>query len=231
MSGIFTLVISLTPAAVAVPDGEQAVADAMSRSSCHTLGIANWILPEYPLWPALHQDRWPGQIVDVDVTNASSKLENPAIRPCALVRQVTASYVSADAGMATLPFAGGFVLSVDAEMVGGISQVAPGFASRSGGVKVLPGRGWVMTASSPTMTSQADVYLTSSSARRVTLHFNGLADALLISRAGSQGSPLAGVSRGGSFDVALTLRPGLTDLHLKSGSGRNLVMSGIQVVQ
>jgi hypothetical protein len=214
-------------------DGETAVGDAMSRTSCKSLGIANWILFEYPLWVSLRQHHWSGQISDVHVVNVSRTLADPTVRPCALVRQVaaTTSYVSADPGMVTLTLADSFVLSVDAGLAGNISQNAPGFGSRIDGAKVMPGIGWVTTAKSPTMTRQADLYLMSSQARRVKLHFSGLFDTLLIGRAGSAGDALTAVPSGGTADVTMLLPPGLTTLHLRPGSGHNVTLAGVELRQ
>jgi hypothetical protein len=88
----------------ATAQGQSEVADTMIHTSCHTLGLANWISFEYPVWVSLDQHRWSGQIVDVDVKNRSRILSDPSLKPCALLRQMSPGYVSDDNGMTSLPF-------------------------------------------------------------------------------------------------------------------------------
>jgi len=82
------------------------VVRAVAHSSCRRLGIANWILLEYPLWAGLRDAGWRGAIEHVGVTNASGRLARRDFRPCALVQehdeqppqQVASDWIELDAG-------------------------------------------------------------------------------------------------------------------------------------
>ena len=75
--------------------------DALARSRCHNLGIANWVLAEYPLWAGLRENRWNGRIAHVNVKNESSRLADVNFRPCAQVSEVTPGSPSQEAGQWT----------------------------------------------------------------------------------------------------------------------------------
>ena len=107
---------SESPSLADIAAGQTAIAKYLAGTSCRTLGEANWIMFEYPLWVALADAHWNGRIVDVDVADRSSILQDRSVRPCALIRQVPSGFISNDKGMVTVPFAGGFELSIDAAM-------------------------------------------------------------------------------------------------------------------
>jgi hypothetical protein len=94
------------------------VARVIAGSSCRSVGIANWILFEYPLWPALHDAGWRGTINDVDVTNQTRRLEPRGFHPCALVSEVdrpsVAPPVTHRPGMLAFRF-GNLALLIDPE--------------------------------------------------------------------------------------------------------------------
>ena len=66
-----------------------AVRDAIIASGCDRVGIANWVLLEYPLWAGLEQAGWHGRIEHVFVNNESAVLERTDFDPCILVRQTS----------------------------------------------------------------------------------------------------------------------------------------------
>jgi hypothetical protein len=63
------------------------VRDAIVASGCDRLGIANWILLEYPIWVGLDHAGWRGKIEHVRVQNASATLAESGFEPCALVTE------------------------------------------------------------------------------------------------------------------------------------------------
>lgn len=71
------------------PSDYVAARDAIVDSGCRRLGIANWILLEYPLWAGLDNTAWTGEIEHVDVSNASAALQDTEFQPCALIRQTS----------------------------------------------------------------------------------------------------------------------------------------------
>ena len=111
---------------------------AIAGSSCDRLGLANWALVEYPLWVGLRDDKWHGEIQDVDVQNVSRRFENPAFKPCALLQQETAAYVGADDADVNLQF-GSLALSIDPADARSLRFPVAGFHSSVAGVRVLPG--------------------------------------------------------------------------------------------
>jgi hypothetical protein len=126
-------------------DAQTALTQALTQSACPRLGIANWVLFEYPMSVALDQAGSRGRVEHIDVTNASRKLAGPNFVPCARVRQVEPSYVTADVGTASLRF-GDFAVSIDPQVAGGIAADAHGFTSDLAGVRLRPGTDWALGA-------------------------------------------------------------------------------------
>jgi hypothetical protein len=78
------------------------LANAISQSSCTEVGIANWILVEYPIWRALDESGWSGTLADVNVENESRHLEKKNFHPCSLIRQQTPSEIVVNKGNISL---------------------------------------------------------------------------------------------------------------------------------
>ena len=91
-----------------------AVRDAIAASGCERLGIANWVLLEYPIWAGLEHVGWKGRIEHVGVTNVSRKLEHPDFRPCALLWQAGPDHVLGSSGGPEVSY-GSLVLSISPE--------------------------------------------------------------------------------------------------------------------
>jgi hypothetical protein len=61
------------------------VALMIASSGCETVGLANRIPFEYPLWVALEHLGWEGTIAGVGVTNDTAAAADPDFRPCAVL--------------------------------------------------------------------------------------------------------------------------------------------------
>ena len=185
-------------------------AEMIARSSCRNVGIANWILYEYPLWPALHDAGWRGTLDDVDVTNQSRRLEKSSFHPCALVREEDGPYVATDAGMVAFRFLD-LALSIEAASVDYASVASPGFSTDSRSVFALPGTGWGFGASSAPLalsgTAELNVFATRSAAVRIRLQ---LADGAAARKVTSPGA-------------SISTRAGVVQLELSVPAGRSVV--------
>jgi hypothetical protein len=84
---------------------------AIAHSGCRQVGIANFMLDEYPLWAGLHDFGWKGTLDDVDVNNVTKSLESAQFRPCALVYALPA-HINHDQGSSYFRF-GDLELSID----------------------------------------------------------------------------------------------------------------------
>lgn len=114
--------------------------DTVVRSGCTRVGIANWILREYPLWAGLRLRHWPGLMNDVDVSNESHRYSSAAFAPCALLRQVSGPAVTEDRGWAAFRFDSLAVSLAPTDL--GTVDPPPGFVSAASGVAIYPGSGW-----------------------------------------------------------------------------------------
>jgi hypothetical protein len=200
-------------------DAQTALAQALAQSACPQLGIANWVLFEYPMWVALEQAGWRGRVEHVDVTNASRKLADPNFVPCARVRQVEPSYVTADAGTASLRF-GDFAVSIDPALADGIAADAPGFTSDLAGVRLRPGTGWALGAAAPVLDKSAKLYLMADAAHLAHLHLDGPTAALsLATPAGSRAQLLAQKPTAAGLEATVLIKPGINELSLTSTTG------------
>jgi hypothetical protein len=180
----------------------------IAASSCHRVGLANWVLIEYPIWAGLHHDRWPGDIQDVDVHNQSSGLEQRDFNPCALIRQESSGYVAADDGNVHLEF-GTYALAIEPDRPSPVGTSYPGFSSTISGVSILPGGGWTSTSDGPVLVSHGSVYLSSPHARRVQVQ---------IRESSGQPRPLV-TAPSGSKPLFAFPSPGMITLDLSVGEG------------
>jgi hypothetical protein len=152
------------------PQQYEAVTTAIAQSGCKRLGLANWVLIEYPIWAGLRDADWNGTIEQVGVTNQSRKYERAGFDPCAEIRQEDPGYVTADNGNVQMQF-GKLALSIDPRRVGTVETRVPGFSSTIANLRVFPGGGWSLNGKGPgpTLLRGGSLYLSSRTAHRVTL--------------------------------------------------------------
>ncbi len=226
---------SVSSAHVAAGNAEySSTSAAIAGSSCDRLGLANWVLVEYPLWVGLRDDKWHGEIQDVDVQNVSRRFENPAFKPCALLQQETAAYVGADDADVNLQF-GSLALSIDPADARSLRFPVAGFHSSVAGVRVLPGGGWSLAGASggPRLAQSGSVFLFSSVRRTVRLQLRSAAQAapvpVVVSAPGSGLPPTTLVPNAG---VSLVVSPGVTEVQLSppAGSPSSSSIDGVEVV-
>ncbi|MBA3743432.1 hypothetical protein [Sporichthya sp.] len=196
----------------------------IADSACRRVGIANWILIEYPLWVGLRDRHWPGLMNDVQVTNESKRYEVPDFKPCALIRQVDKTYVSADAGKVAYRFHI-LALSVDPAELG---RAAPprGFEG-DGQIDVYPGSGWQLGDHGPTaFLDGAVLYLRATEDGIATVRIQ-LSEPLH----GSLKAPAAERVAVSGLGVMLRVRvgPGITELRLNP-SGDSEIKARVSAV-
>lgn len=76
------------PGGAGPPAGAYAeVARALAASPCSSLGLANRITFEYPLWVALDHAGWQGTIVSIDVANDTAAAGDPDRETCAVLTE------------------------------------------------------------------------------------------------------------------------------------------------
>jgi hypothetical protein len=188
---------------------------AIAGSGCDRVGIANWILFEYPLWAGLRDQGWGGRITDVDVANQSTRYQESDFRPCALVRQVENVYVSQDNGMVGYRF-GSLALSVDPGDLGSVAP-PPGFVSDEPSLSVYPGAGWSLGDGGPTaFVAGAELYLRSQVGGVATVRIQ-----LTESPRSRLSSSEADQVRVSATEIVLRVRldPGITRVSLKQAGG------------
>lgn len=194
----------------------QSASAAISETSCHSLGLANWILAEYPLWVGLRNAGWQGEIQNVNVENASSRFQDPAFAPCILVRQETGSYVGADRSQVNLRF-GPLAIAVAPQVARSLRLPVAGFHSTVTDVRVLPGGGWSINGEQgePTLKRPGSIFLFSPDRRTVELQIRGdtaTAPArAVISQTGIGAGPTT-LSSGN--DIPIVVSPGITEVQV-----------------
>jgi hypothetical protein len=195
----------------------------LAQSSCHELGIGNFVVIEYPVWVGLHDHDWNGQIEDVGVDNPTSRYEDRGFRPCAVVTAPTSTLVGTVPDRVQIGFGGHLELSVVPEDLQHARVQVPGFRSAVPSVRLYPGAGWKYSltddAPAPSLTGIGSVFVYSPVAQTVTLRVSG---------AGSPQAKVVATSSGGSVDggvsdangeVTVGLRPGVTQVALRVPSG------------
>jgi hypothetical protein len=205
--------------------------DAIAQSSCQRVGLANWVLVEYPIWVGVHDNGWTGRIEDVDVTNESGRLEVPNYRPCAWIRQEGSDYVAANDGTVDLHF-GSLALAVSAPQAATITTPVPDFASQVHSVRVLPGGGWALEAvAGPTVAQTGSLYLYSGTAQTVRLVVR-LATGTApppVSAQDAAGNPIPVSSGGGHVELSVQLARGMTYVGLTNGAAAGVSNPGLTV--
>ena len=194
----------------------QSASAAISETSCHKLGLANWILAEYPLWVGLKSAGWQGEIQNVNVQNASSRFQDPDFAPCILIRQESGSYVGADRSQVNLRF-GPLAIAVAPQVARSLRLPIAGFHSAVADVRVFPGGGWSINGEKgePILRRSGSIFLFSSDRRTVELQLRGgTASAparAVISQAGTGAGPTT-LSSGS--DIPVELAPGITEVRM-----------------
>ena len=193
----------------------QATTAAISETSCHQVGLANLIFAEYPLWPALKEAGWHGDIQNVNVQNVTRRYEDPAFEPCILLRQVTAGYVGADASKVHLQF-GSLALAVDPRFAGSLDSQIDGFHSSVPNVRIQPGGGWSLGGSGqPTLVNSGSIFLSSPVRQTVTLQLRSSSStnpAHLVASATS--AALRPTLLSSAAAVSLDIPPGITEVRV-----------------
>ena len=194
----------------------QAVSTAISETSCHRLGLANWILAEYPLWVGLRNAGWKGEIQNVDVQNASSRFQDPTFSPCILVRQEIGSYVAVDRSQVNLRF-GPLAIAVAPQVAGSLRLPIAGFHSNVTDVRVLPGGGWSTNGGQgeSTLKRSGSIFLFSPDRRTVELQIRGdktSAPARAVVSGTGIGAGPTTLSSGNSIPIVVS--PGITEVRV-----------------
>jgi len=200
----------------------ESVVQSVVQSTCPRVGLANWVLVEYPIWAGLDHENWKGMLEDVDVDNVSKVFESPRFHPCAWIREEEAGYVASDDGTVNLQY-GQLALAVDAREAGTIRTRVPGFASHVPGLVILPGGGWALTGGKVSkLTGDGSLYLYSNTDHQVELRLHeagGTTRGPLIVQSPSSSRSFAPDSSG-TITIDLGLPAGMTRLRVSGGPVR-----------
>jgi hypothetical protein len=211
-----------------------AVTQAIAQSGCQRVGLANWILVEYPIWAGLRLADWHGTIEQVGVTNESARYEVVGFNPCAVIRQETPTYVAPDDGRAHLQF-GKLALAIDGRDARHVRVRQPRFSSAVPGVSLLPGGGWSLARSNATvrLVHGGSLVLSSAAPRRVRLRLVAAPGAdpstLRVEGPGVGAATDTGSVR--TVDVAVPRGQVRVRLHVTAGPGDATVpLTGVEVL-
>jgi hypothetical protein len=208
---------------------------AIAESSCQRVGLANWLLVEYPLWVGLKNAGWQGEIQDVMVQNVSSRLEDPTFKPCILLRQETGPYAGTGTGQVQLRF-GPLALSFDPEAARAIRLSVPGFHSTVAGVHMLPGGGWSQsgTSTSPTLVGPGSVFLFSRDRRTMQFQVrSNSSSAAAQAEVSVPGSGIAPALVSSDKGIPIVVSPGITEVRLEpvaNAPAPSTTVAGVDVV-
>ncbi len=187
---------------------------AISETSCHSLGLANWLLVEYPLWVGLKNSGWQGEVQDVNVQNASRRFLKPSFTPCIWVRQESGSFVGADRNRVNLQF-GPLAIAMAPRVAGSVHLPIAGFHSSLTDVRVLPGGGWSINGG-PTLKRPGSIFLFSPERRTVALQLrsdSATAPAwAVISQPGIGAGP---TTLSSDHDIPIVVLPGITEVSVE----------------
>ena len=194
----------------------ESVVQSVVQSTCPRVGLANWVLVEYPIWAGFRHENWKGTLEDVDVDNVSKVFESPRFHPCAWIREEAPGYVAADDGTVNLQY-GQLALQVDARRAATIRTRVPGFVSHESGVVILPGGGWALAGGQASkLAGEGSVYLYSATNRQVELQLHEATSAsngsLTVRSPNSSMAAAADHSR--TITVDLGIPAGMTRLRL-----------------
>lgn len=191
------------------------VAAIIAQSTCSRVGLANWVLVEYPLWVGVKNAGWDGTIQDVMVDNVTNRLSDPHYDPCILVHQAIRPYVGAESGKVQLQF-GTLALSLDPETARTVRVPIPGFTSTVPGVRLLPGDGWAQggTSAKPTLVGSGSVYLFSPYRTTVDLRLRSSSPTWAAHAIVTLPGPGGAVPVTTGPSVPVTIGPGATEVRI-----------------
>ncbi|MGA3148366.1 MAG: hypothetical protein ABSF33_12955 [Acidimicrobiales bacterium] len=197
----------------------------VAQSACTKVGIGNQVLSEYPLWVGLGHNHWKGVLNDVAVDNATKSLE-PSYRPCAIVTQQNAHYVTPDNGMVNVQIS---VLDISfaTRNATSVHTQIPAFTSSVSGVRLLPGGGWRLASKrgGPQLVGKGSLFLFSDVDRKVELQLYLLRNTPTTLPAITGAGQSVTTTRGlGTINADLDLRAGINIVRLTPG--KTLQMTG-----
>ncbi len=154
----------------------------LAQSTCHQLGIGDFVAIEYPVWVGLHDEHWQGEIQDVHVQNPSARYESRDFHPCAVLTQPPGPYVSAAAGGVQMEFGRRLALSIRPGDMRTVRVPVKGFSSQLPRVRVYPGSGWSFQRS-PLLHGTGSLFI-----------YSQRAEALSVAVEGPRGQPRSGIA-------------------------------------
>ena len=162
--------------------GLETLSKVLAQSTCHRLGIGDFVAIEYPVWVGLHDDRWRGEIEDVNVQNPSARYESRDFHPCAVLTEPPAGHVSAAGGGVQMDFAQQLALSIRPADMRTVRVPVAGFNSQVAQVRVYPGSGWSFQGA-PLLHGKGSLFI-----------YSPRAEALYLGVEGPHGEPRSGVA-------------------------------------
>jgi hypothetical protein len=162
--------------------GVETLTSLLAQSTCHQLGIGDFVAIEYPVWVGLRDAHWRGEIEDVNVQNPSARYEVRDFHPCAVLTQVPGPSARAAAGGVRMEFAQQLALSIRPADMRTVRVPVAGFSSQLPQVRVYPGSGWSFRGS-PSLHGKGSVFI-----------YSPRAEALYLSVEGPLGQARAGVA-------------------------------------
>ena len=218
---------------VATAADYESATQSLVQSSCPRVGLANWVLVEYPIWAGLRHEHWHGTLDDVDVDNQSSTFESPHFHPCAWIRQESPGYVGSDGGTVDLQF-GQLAVEMDAGRASSVRVRVPGFTSQESGVTILPGGGWALAdRHAPRLAGSGSLYLNARTGQQVQLRLPEAhaAHTPVVVRWGGTTTTVS-PDRSGTVVITADLTPGPNRFHLSTPgpAGGPLAFTAVRVV-
>jgi hypothetical protein len=196
--------------------GVETLTALLAQSTCHQLGLGDFVAIEYPVWVGLRDAHWRGEIEDVNVQNPSARYESRDFHPCAVLTQLPGPSVSAAAGGVRMEFAQQLALSIRPADMRTVRVPVAGFSSQLPQVRVYPGSGWSFQGS-PLLHGKGSVFIYSPRAEALYLSVEGPLGharsgiAVAVSPAHSI---LPSVTTGPSGRVEVAVSAGMTEVTL-----------------
>ena len=162
--------------------GLETLSKVLAQSTCHQLGIGDFVVIEYPVWVGLHDERWRGEIEDVNVQNPSARYESRDFHPCAVLTEPPALHVSAVGGGVQMDFAQQLALSIRPADMRTVRVPVAGFDSQVAQVRVYPGSGWSFQGA-PLLHGKGSLFI-----------YSPRAETLYLGVEGPHGEPRSGVA-------------------------------------
>ena len=211
----------------------QSVTTVIANSSCRQVGLANWILLEYPIWAGLRLQHWRGTINAVSVQNESRNLEKPGYQPCAWLREEDPSYIAPDDGRLHLQF-DRLALAMNPEHVDSLRTKAIGFASAVADVQILSGGGWshLPVKKRIALGGSGSLFLYSKESHSVRLEFRGVAPdhlPITVQVSGTTGNGTVAVA--GDATTDFTIPAGITRIKVSTTIGNDPEGGGLELTE